>query len=224
MRRLRSRLLLRRLGPALETRFEREPDALGQDRDRLGLVVTGSPDPDRIVRPHPAVATEVALLLAQRPQPLHGRQPYETDRTAQWTTLAGVNARAKSFDYAVSLDETWDARSDRGGGVLAGADEDTWTPEHLVLAGLARCTLTSLRYHCVRAAVVLTSRAAARGTITRRDDDGRFAFVEIVFEGEVSFDPRPDEAAVAELLAKGERDCFVGASLTAKPTYVWRVT
>ncbi len=63
---------LRRLGPALEPCFEREPDALGQHRDRLGLVVTGSPDPDRIVRPHPAVATEVALLLAQRPQPLHG--------------------------------------------------------------------------------------------------------------------------------------------------------
>jgi len=207
----------------LEPCLEREPDALGQDGDRLGLVVTGSPDRDRIVRPHPAVATEVALLLAQRPQPLHGRQPYGTARTAQWTTLAGVNARAKSFDYAVSLDETWDARSDRGGGVLAGADEDAWTPEHLVLAGLARCTLTSLRYHCVRADVVLTARAAARGTVTKRAEDDRFALVEIVVEAEVSFDPKPDEAAVAELLAKGERDCFVGASLTASPTYVWRV-
>ena len=67
-------------------------------------------------------------------------------------------APAKSFDYEVSLDETWDAWSDRGGGVLAGADEASWTPEHLVLAGLARCSLTSLRYHCVRAGVALTAR------------------------------------------------------------------
>ena len=130
---------------------------------------------------------------------------------------------AKSFDYNVSLDETWDAWSDRGGGVLAGADEASWTPEHLVLAGLARCTLTSLRYHCVRAGITLTSRASTRGTVTRRDSDGRFAFVEVAFEGDVSFDPKPDEEAVSELLAKAERDCFVGASLTARPTYSWRV-
>ena len=135
-----------------------------------------------------------------------------------------MGARAKSFDYAVELDETWDARSDRGGGVLAGADESSWTPEHLLLAGLARCTLTSLRYHCVRAEVRLTARAAARGTVTRREEDGRFAFVDVTFEGDVSFEPKPDDATVAELLAKGERDCFVGASLTAEPTYRWQVT
>jgi hypothetical protein len=39
----------------------------------------------------------------------------------------------------------------------------------------------------------------------------------------VAFEPKPDETAVAELLAKGERDCFVGASLTARPSYTWRV-
>jgi organic hydroperoxide reductase OsmC/OhrA len=134
-----------------------------------------------------------------------------------------VPAQAKSFDYAVSLDQTWDARSDRGGGVLAGADEASWTPEHLVLAGLARCTLTSLRYHCVRAGVTLTARASVRGTVTRRESDGRFAFVETAFDGEVAFEPKPDEATVADLLAKAERDCFVGASLTAPPSYEWNV-
>lgn len=132
-------------------------------------------------------------------------------------------AHARSFDYEVTLDETWDARSDRGGGVLAGAEEASWTPEHLVLAGLVRCSLTSLRFHCVRAAVALTARATARGTVTRREADGRFAFVEITVEADVSFEPKPDDAAVAELLAKAERDCFVGASLTATPVYTWRV-
>ena len=134
-----------------------------------------------------------------------------------------MSDEAKSFDYAVSLDETWDARSDRGGGVLAGAEEASWTPEHLVLAGLARCSLTSLRHHCVRAGIVLTSRAAAHGTVTRRETDGMFAFVEIACEADVAFDPKPDDAVVSELLSRAERDCFVGASLTAKPTYTWRV-
>jgi organic hydroperoxide reductase OsmC/OhrA len=134
-----------------------------------------------------------------------------------------VGAEAKSFDYAVTLDETWDARSDRGGGVVPGADEASWTPEHLLLAALARCTLTSLRYHCVRAGVALTSSATADGTVTRRETDGRFAFVRIELAAEVTFEPKPDEAAVAELLAKAERDCFVGSSLTARPTYAWRV-
>ena len=131
--------------------------------------------------------------------------------------------RARSFEYEVSLDETWDARSDRGGGVLAGAEEASWTPEHLLLAGLVRCSLTSLRHHCVRAGVVLTSRATARGTVTRREDDGRFAFVEITVESDVAFDPKPDVVVVAELLAKAERDCFIGASLSAPPVYRWRV-
>ena len=134
-----------------------------------------------------------------------------------------MSSRAKSFDYAVSLDVTWDARSDRGGGVLAGAEEASWTPEHLLLAGLARCTLTSLRYHCVRASITLTSSSTARGPVTRRESDGRFAFVEIAFEADVSFDPKPDDETIADLLAKAERDCFVGASLVATPSYSWNV-
>jgi len=140
------------------------------------------------------------------------------------STLRDVAAHAKSFDYEVSLDETWDARSDRGGGVLAGADEASWTPEHLLLAGLVRCSLTSLRYHCVRAGVALTARATARGTVTKREADGRFALVVVTVEADVSLEPRPDEATIAELLTKAERDCFVGASLTASPVYTWRVT
>ena len=133
-----------------------------------------------------------------------------------------MSARARTFDYAVDVDEAWAARSERGGTTIP-ADEEHWAPEHLVLAGLARCSLTSLRYHCRRAGVELSSRASARGTVTRREEDGRFAFVEIVVEADVAFEPRPDDATVADLLMRGERDCFVGASLTAQPTYAWRV-
>jgi organic hydroperoxide reductase OsmC/OhrA len=134
-----------------------------------------------------------------------------------------MSTRPRTFAYAVTVDAAWNARSDRGGPVLAGTDEGTWTAEHLVLAGLGRCSLTSLRYHCRRAGVSLSSSASVRGTVTRRDEDGRFAFVEIAVRADVSFEPRPDDETVADLLLKGERDCFVGASLTAKPTYDWHV-
>src|SRR5262249_30400794 len=114
-----------------------------------------------------------------------------------------MSTRAKSFDYAVDVDEASDARSARGGAPLR-KDEEHWAPEHLVLAGLARCSLTSLRYHCRRAGVELSSRASARGTVTRREEDGRFAFVEIAVQADVAFEPKPDAATVAELLMKGE--------------------
>ena len=32
-----------------------------------------------------------------------------------------------------------------------------------------------------------------------------------------------DDATIAELLAKAERDCFIGASLTVTPAHTWRV-
>jgi hypothetical protein len=57
--------------------------------------------------------------------------------------------------------------------------------------------------------------------VTRREDDGRFAFVEIEARFDVHFEPSPADQAA--LLAKAERDCFVGASLTAPPRYVWTV-
>ena len=125
------------------------------------------------------------------------------------------------FEYRVSTDDTWTARSDRGGSPIP--REEAWTPEHLVLAGLARCTLTSLEYHARRAGVAVTARANAHGTVTRREADGRFAFVAIDVGFQLSLAPRPDADALRDLLERAERDCFVGASLTVKPTYAWTI-
>jgi len=134
-----------------------------------------------------------------------------------------VTARAKVFEFAVVLDRDWNAASDRGGALLSSADELAWTPEHLVLTGLARCSLTSLRYHCTRAGIELTSSATARATVTRREPDGRFAFAEVSVEAEIALDPKPAPDDLTALLAKAERDCFVGASLTTQPRYDWRI-
>ena len=131
-------------------------------------------------------------------------------------------AGARTFEYAVELDTDWTATSDRGGGVLP-LEEPAWSPEHLLLTALCRCTLTSLRHHARRAGTSVVSHGRARGIVARREEDGRFAFVSVDAELVVTLDPPPDTDGVRELLANAERDCFVGASLTAPPTYRWTV-
>jgi uncharacterized OsmC-like protein len=65
--------------------------------------------------------------------------------------------------------------------------------------------------------------ASADGLVTKRDDDGRYAFVEIRCRLDLELDPEPDPEGVEELVGLAERDCFIGASLTASPQYEWRV-
>jgi uncharacterized OsmC-like protein len=123
---------------------------------------------------------------------------------------------------------TFEASLERGGRVSA---EDCppiqlpeeWTAEHLVLAALLRCTLTSLRHHAEGAGLDAVGGGSASGTITQREYDDRYAFVEIDARFDVEIDPAPGDEQLADLLAKAERDCFIGASLTATTRYHWRV-
>jgi uncharacterized OsmC-like protein len=129
-----------------------------------------------------------------------------------------VAKTAKEFRYEIA--------QDRAGRVTASGEapldlDDAWTPEHLVLAGLTRCTLQSLRFHANRAGVDYVADASAAGRVTRRDSDGRYAFVEIEVRVDLELEPEPSD--LRGLLALAERDCFVGASLTPKPAYRWRV-
>lgn len=127
---------------------------------------------------------------------------------------------AKVFDYAVELDRS--GRMWAEGRVALQAD-DAWSPDHLLLAALARCTLQSLRYHAGRAGLDTVGSAEASGRVTRGEEDGRYAFVEIDCSLDVELDETPPEAELRELLGRAERDCFVGASLTVAPRYRWRV-
>ncbi len=124
----------------------------------------------------------------------------------------------KRFEFSASID--------RDGSLCAEERErldpgETWTPEHLLLAALCRCTLSSLRFHAQRAGIESAGTAAASGVVTKRDSDGRYAFVEILCGLDVSLKPAADD--VGALLDLAERDCFVGASLTVKTEYEWRV-
>jgi len=118
----------------------------------------------------------------------------------------------KRFEYSVS------ERS----GTPAHAEPD-WTAEHLLLAGLARCSLSSLQYSAKRAEVEVSGSAEADGVVTRRESDGRFAFVETHVGLDVEVRPPIDGERLMVLIDLAERGCFIGASLTAPPTYEWRV-
>jgi organic hydroperoxide reductase OsmC/OhrA len=129
--------------------------------------------------------------------------------------------KAKVLEYDLELD--------RDGRLIAAGSPPHAVPpelsaEHLLLAGLARCSLASLEYHARRAALALAGSAAhASGRVTKRESDGRYAFVEIEVGLDVELDPLPGRETLDVLLAKAERDCFVSASLTASPRYRWRV-
>ena len=99
----------------------------------------------------------------------------------------------------------------------------SWSPEDLVLAGLVKCTLASLAFYSEREDIDMAGGGAADGVVTKRDSDGRYAFVEILCGLDVKLEPRPDEDKLGALLDSAEWGCFVGASLTVKPRYEWRV-
>ena len=130
-----------------------------------------------------------------------------------------VTARVLEYDVEVDRDRT--ARSGRGGGAIRA--EDAWAAEHLVLAGLVRCTLSSLDYSAEQAGLEVAASGRASGTVTKREGDGRYAFVSVDAHFEVALDPGIAPGAVSELLAGAEKGCFVGNSLVATPRYHWTV-
>jgi uncharacterized OsmC-like protein len=127
--------------------------------------------------------------------------------------------KARELRYAVDLGASGELLDENGVRLDVPAE---WTPEHLLIAALVRCSLASFRYHAERAglAVGVTS-GSVHSMVTKRESDDRYAFVEVEVELAVALEPEPDD--LADLLAKAERDCFIGASLTTKPSYRWTV-
>src|SRR3954467_12632687 len=109
-------------------------------------------------------------------------------------------ARAKVFEYAVEVD-----RSSRmtipGGAQIEHAEG--WSPDHLLLAALVRCSIDSFTYHARRAGHDVSASGSAHGKITKRDSDGRYAFVTIEVAIDVQLEPRAGDTG--ELIAKAER-------------------
>jgi organic hydroperoxide reductase OsmC/OhrA len=129
--------------------------------------------------------------------------------------------KAKQLRYAVDLSGGGDLTDENGVALDAPTE---WSPEHLLLAALLGCSLKSLRHHAKRSSLTVRSASGgARTLVTKRETDGRYAMVETDVELAVEIDPEPEPEALAGLLGLAERDCFVGSSLTAKPSYRWTV-
>lgn len=128
---------------------------------------------------------------------------------------------ARELRFAIDLLPSGELRDETGARLEVPPE---WTPEHLLLAALGRCSLASLRYHAQRAELVVGHASGeTRALVTRRESDDRYAVVEAAVEIAIELDPEPGADELAELLAKAERDCFVSASLTVKPRYRWTV-
>jgi len=129
-----------------------------------------------------------------------------------------MRTRAKVFRHSVALEAD--------GTILAEGEAplelpETWTSEHLLLAALARCTVKSLRYHAGHLDV--TAAATTSSTMTRRQEDGLYGLVDVDIEIDLALEPEPAPDQLIELLEKAVRSCFIGNSLSVRPTYRWRV-
>jgi hypothetical protein len=129
--------------------------------------------------------------------------------------------KPKAFAYEVVVDRA---------GRMCAEDEDRfvevgdeWTADHLLLGAVVRCSIASLAFHARRADRDHLASGTARGTVTKPDGEDCYRFVEIDVSLDVELDPPLEDGALAELVAKAERDCFVGSSLKTKPSYRWRV-
>jgi len=127
---------------------------------------------------------------------------------------------AKRFEHSVALDREGRAQTETG---VELAIPEEWTAEHLVLAGLVRCTLASLDFFAKQQSIEASGTGSAEGVVTKRDEDGRYAFVEIECGLDVELEPKPEDEVLKELLKRAEWGCFISASLTVKPRYEWRV-
>jgi organic hydroperoxide reductase OsmC/OhrA len=135
--------------------------------------------------------------------------------------MEAVAVRAKELRYAVDLNSAGELAEESGTALHV---PEQWSPEHLLLAALIRCSLKSLRFHARRQHFDVRSAAGnGRTLVTKRESDGRYALVETEVQLDVGLEPEPEPDVLAELLALAERDCFVGSSLTAKPGYRWTV-
>jgi uncharacterized OsmC-like protein len=128
-----------------------------------------------------------------------------------------VAVRAKHFEYWITLDESGLSADGRP---MELADA---TAEHLLLAGLARCSISSLGYFARQRNVEARASAYASGTVTRREEDDRYGFTEIHCRMDVELDGELDDESLRSLLESAEWGCFVGASLRPAPRYTWRV-
>jgi organic hydroperoxide reductase OsmC/OhrA len=131
---------------------------------------------------------------------------------------SAMSSKPRVLEYDVEVDRA--GRMTIPGGAQIEAAEG-WSPDHLLVAALVRCSIESLTYHARRGGHRVSATGSGHAAVTRRDTDGRFALRDVDVRIDAELTPRASEPE--ELTAKAERDCFVGASLTVTPSYTWHL-
>lgn len=126
--------------------------------------------------------------------------------------------KPKIFEYDVEVDRA--GRMTIPGGAQIPPAEG-WSPDHLLVAALVRCSIEALSYHARKAGHTVSAAGSGHATVAVRESDSRFALRDVAVHIDATLTPRAEETE--QLTAKAERDCFVGASLTVKPDYTWRI-
>jgi organic hydroperoxide reductase OsmC/OhrA len=126
--------------------------------------------------------------------------------------------KPKVFEYDVEVDRAG-RMTIPGGAQIAPAEG--WSPDHLLVAALVRCSIEALTYHARRAGHAVSAAGSGHATVAVREEDHRFALRDVDVHIDASLTPRAEQPD--QLTARAERDCFVGASLTVEPTYTWRI-
>jgi organic hydroperoxide reductase OsmC/OhrA len=145
-----------------------------------------------------------------------------------------VPTQTKTFQYTVSLDRS----RGREGSVVAGdrpaiqtappgdfpaGNDERWSPEHLFLGSLETCTMLSFLAHAEHNGVPVRGYTAQiEGTVMRRAEDGRYAFVLIRHRPRVVV-PAGQRDAARAIVGKAERDCFISASTNAEIQVDWDI-
>ena len=130
-----------------------------------------------------------------------------------------MEIRAKHFEYWVAIDDEGSISAD-GSPIETGADVSA---EHLLLAGLARCSISSLAHFAGKRDISVSATAYASGTVTLRAEDDRYGFTDFECRIEVDLGEELPDDELRQLLDSAEWGCFVGASLDPAPRYKWRV-
>lgn len=130
-----------------------------------------------------------------------------------------MELRAKHFEYWIALDESGNLSAD-GDPVAKEGDAGA---EHLLLAALARCSISSLEHFARQKGVEVTATAYAAGTVTRREQEDRYGFVDIECKLDVQLRGELPDDELRNLLQSAEWGCFIGASVKPAPKYAWRV-
>jgi peroxiredoxin-like protein len=130
---------------------------------------------------------------------------YQFHTTAYWTAARNGIAESESSTRIIDFSAPPEFQGQPG----------QWTPEHLLLAAVSACFITTFRaiaeiskFEAAGLAVAVTGR------VTRAEDG--FRFTEILLQPELTIHGDADRSQAVRLLEKAERSCLVSKSLRSE--------